>query len=383
MSKGWKDIELLAALTSNNSPKFNQLIDRLREEARGLSEILGNGEEDAVSQAIDKAVDWLRSDEPFKVNHPMPYVKRLIHNSIIDYGRTRKEQAVSDDEIQEELAWIDEEVGDLNEIETPGWHGIKSDEEQVVLPREYPEHLWLRILDNLYLYEGWQTQWIMSAYLFDKFRGKGIRVTDRLQYKVLKNQQDERWQQYKLTMGLIHSIPSMSEQQIIKYYLWGYRVTDIAMKLNVTKPYISKVVNKWMKVWRWDKHRRDKTRIILLTYHLAKFLSHIENVASEKYRKEKKEKREESWYEILTRIKSSLNSPDASSKENKELIRFRLKELEQTVILDSAELKLEIEKCPQISSYFSDMKDSDAPGLMETCARCHTYWYENWYEHRG
>jgi hypothetical protein len=394
MSKGWKDIELLAALTSNNSPKFNQLIDRLREEARGLSEILGNGEEDAVSQAIDKAVDWLRSDEPFKVNHPMPYVKRLIHNSIIDYGRTRKEQAVSDDEIQEELAWIGEEVGDLDEVETTGWHGTKSNEKQVVLATEYPEHLWLRILDNLRLYEGWQTQPIMSAYLFDKFRGKGIRITDSLERKVLKSQQDERWRQYKLTMAYINSISSLREQEILKHYLWRYSVTDLAQKLNATKPYISKVVTKWMRLWGWDKPKRDKIRIILLTYHLGIIYRKWETSLGSRvadYSKQWKEDCNKREIEDARRIIEKMKQLSSISAEQQELMEIMTRIVEpgerenaenRLTTIDSEEfrkiigaLSIEVKKTPQTSCYFSDLKDIDNLGLREICSRCYYYWY--------
>ena len=365
MSKGEKDIELLATLINNDSPRLAQIIDRLRKEARSIAIAKLDAEdvEDATSQTIDKAIDWLRSDAPFKANYPMGYVKKLITNAIIDYGRTHKGEAAPEHEIRKALPWIDEGMGYSGEDEegdmeagTGGWHGIKSKNRPLYITgtAEYPEHPWLKGLNRLERYESWfWNEYKVYDYLKNKLRGTGVKVTYRLAFRFLKSKQDRRWQQYKLIMALINNIPSLGEQEIIKYYLWGYRVTDIHQKLDVTKPYISKVVSKWMKAWGWDKLERDKMRIILLTNYLANIYP-------------------SSWRKAVVKV-----IPDFFARRPKYMLprHISLRQEQEIEKEMQDDLHDKVVSAPRTRVYLSNLKKSDDLGLIETCALCYAYWY--------
>lgn len=288
ISKGQRNIELLGALTGNDSSRFNRVIARLEREARQIaSEVLGRGDiEEAVSKAREKVIDWMRSDAPFKVNHPMAYATTLVRNAVIDYSRTTKERAIPEDQIKEDLAWIDGGMGYFGEDEesngqagTGGWHGVKVSpgilgQDMLKLPTiHYPEHGWLRALGgwNLGKCVGWLLpySWSAEGYLFNKFRGTGVRVKPGMVSRLLKSEEDKRWAQYKLVTALIDNIPGLGEQKIMQHYLWGHRTVDIAKELDVSKAYISKVINKWLRFWGWEKVYRDRARIVLLTKFLA------------------------------------------------------------------------------------------------------------------
>jgi hypothetical protein len=50
----------------------------------------------------------------------------------------------------------------------------------------------------------------------------------------------------------------------MQHFLWGFSVTKIARERNVTKPYVSRVVNKWKCLWDWDNMYCEQIRITLL-----------------------------------------------------------------------------------------------------------------------
>lgn len=347
ISKGQRDIELLGVLTSNDSSRFNRVIARLQSEARQIaSELLGRENiEEAVSKARDKVIDWMRSDAPFKVSHPMAYATILVRNAVIDYSRTTKERAIPEDQIKEDLAWIDGGMGYFGEDEesngqagTGGWHGVKVSpgvlgQDMLKLPAiHYPEHGWLRALrpENL----GRCGDWFLAGNSFSDV--------------------DKRWSQYKLIMALIENIPSLREQQIMKHFLWGYRTTDIAKELDISKAYISKVVTNWLKSWGWDKLQVARYRIILLTHCLAITYSKVAAMIDQK--KQQLEKRK--VYE----------DKRAEKVAALEYMLFR-----------------NIIKATETKAYFSDLEESDKLGLLWACETCNHLWYapENlWYAPR-
>lgn len=355
IGKGWRDIELLGALTSNDSSRFNRVIARLESEARQIANELLNGEniEEAVSKARDKVIDWMRSDAPFKVSHPMAYAKSLAHNAIVDYARTNKGRAIPENQIKEDLAWIDEGMGYFSEGEegdvqttTGGWHGVKVNQKYLgrdfqKLPAiHYPEHSWLRALGagSLGKCVGWLLPYSWSAYdyLFNKFRGTGDRVKPGMVSKLLKSERDKRWQRYKRIVALINEIPGLREQEIIRYYFYGFSVTNIAVEFSVTKPYVSKVIRKWLSSWGWDKLQVERDRIIFLTHYLATAYS---KVAAR-----------------IVQKKQPSYRPLHSDKRVADIL-YR-----------------NIIKATETKAYFSDLRESDNLALLEVCSTCRDYW---------
>lgn len=322
-----KDIQLLSVLASGAAVKFKAIVEELTEEANSTANSL-NAPPDAVEKAIGKAIDWLGGTEPFRVNSPRSYAKRLVRNAIIDYGRTHKEEMVSEEEIKGELAWIDESMRYFGEDEDSNeqardssWHGVKvgrnvMGRDFLKLPTiHYPEHGWLRALrpENLARCADWF------------FVGRS------------KNDCDKRWSQYKLTMALIENIPSLREQQIIKYFLWGYSTTGIAKELDVSKAYVSKVITKWLKSWGWDKLQVDRNRIILLTHYLATTYSKVSKVK--------------------VRIDLAVSRGCADERELADML-YR-----------------NVTKATETKAYFSDLRESDSLGLLAACDECNGYWY--------
>ncbi len=341
MSKGQagssRDIELLGVLASGDSSRFEQLVARLQYEARQIvGAVLDEKHVDeAVSKAVDKAKDWLVSDAPFKVNHPSGYAKRLARNAVIDFARTCRGEALSEKEEKEIGTWIE---GDWDaEDGRMGWSAIKAPETSSKAPtfKEYGfyiEHPWLVVLLRLPTCESWQDQLTIYNYLCNKLVGTGNRATSKLEYKTLKSQQDERWKRYKLITALIEGIEGFREQEVVKRFLWGLAVTDIAKVLDVSKPYVSKVVHKWLGLWGWDRLQVEKARALLLTHSLARAY-----------------------------ISFGRKGPTGHLRRDEAL---------------GVELYNRVLTAPETKAYFANLKESEALGLLRACQSCHFYWYE-------
>jgi hypothetical protein len=371
ISKGQGDIELLGALAGNDSSRFSRVIARLEGEARQIANELLDGEniEEAVSKARDKVIDWMRSDAAFRVNHPMAYARKLVHNAVIDYARTNKERAIPEDQIKEDLAWIDEGMGYFGgdeEANEPtmkgGWHGVEVSQDHVgrdilKLPTiHYPEHRWLRALQSSNL----------------------ARCADWFFVGRRRNDINKRWAQYKLIMALIENIPGLREQHIMKHFLWGYRATDIAREYEVNKAYVSKVVNKWLRSWGWDKVQVERNRIVLLTHYLATLLTGYYKTKAKTYRKLNRELNDR--MEALVRRK--WDTGRLTKEEDQEIDRLleechtkaRLEHIEEERTLCD-ELYHKVTKATETKACFSDLQESDSLGLLEICSTCYQYWY--------
>ncbi len=453
ISKGQRDIELLGALIGNDSSRFNRVIARLEREVRQIASELLDGEniEEAVFKARNKIIDWMRSDAPFKVSHPMAYATTLVRNAVIDYSRTTKERTIPEDQLKEDLAWIDGGMGYFGEDEkgngqagTGGWHGVKVSpgvlgQDILKLPAiHYPEHGWLRALGrwNLGKCVGWllPDSWSAEDYLFNRFRGTGVRVKPGMVNGLLKSEQNRRWAQYKLVTALIDNIPSLREQQIMKHFLWGYRTTDIAKELDVSKAYVSKVVNTWLKFWGWDKVRRDRARIVLLIKFLADLYRRAEQhdrehlkikhdiirekvaVQMEKHRLrqvtaipegaeldkllrkaytnedslslEEEERLTELYHKANRTLENKItirmifNPSYQRQLEDRERQRHRERleniqhqEERQEKLWEKRGLFRKVISSPQTRAYFSDLRESDNLALLEVCSTCYDYWY--------
>jgi hypothetical protein len=366
-SKGQRDIELLGALISNDSSRFNQVISRLEASARHIANELLDGEniEEAVSKARDKLIDWLRSDTAFREDYPFAYAEKLVCNAVIDYARTNKEMVISRDQIKEDLAWLDERMGYFSEDErnddqedTGGWHGIEISEailgkDLLKLPAIHsPEHRWLRALgpSNLAHCADWF------------FAGRW------------RSDMNKRWSQFKLIMALIENIPGLREQQIMKHFLWGYRATDIADEYDISKAYVSKVIGKWLKSWGWNRVQVERNRIVLLTHYLA--------ASFKVYYKPVLKIYTELDDKIDALVRRKWDNRRLTKEEDQELDRLleechtktRLEHIEEERRLCD-KLYRSVTKATETKAYFSDLQESDSLGLLGVCSTCYDYWY--------
>ena len=92
-----------------------------------------------------------------------------------------------------------------------------------------------------------------------------------------KEYRDRLWAKYNLIMGLVNDIPSQSEKRVILHYLWGFKPVEISRELDVTKPYISRILSgKWLKMWGWKTQMFTRQRLILLTHYLADWYKDIQ-----------------------------------------------------------------------------------------------------------
>ena len=349
-----RDVELLAALTNRDSAKFQRIISKLRGEAGCVASELADEQnvEDVVSEAIDKAIDWLKSDAVFQVSSPYRYARKIVRNKVIDYCRTSRVKSIADDDIAKDLAWLDESMGYFGEDEKSGesitaWHGfrLKSISRGKTTVPTYPEHRWLRALQP-------------------------SRYTDWFFVDTSRNARDKRWTHYKLIMALIENIPSLSEQRIIKHFLFGYRVTDIARQLSIDKSYASRVITKWLGSWGWDKAEVERNRIVLLTRYLAATLKRYYKPGPKEYP------------ELKDRMGVLWRKRRLTKEEEEELDRLT-RELRARAKLEEQEderrlcdkLYQNITKASETKVYLEDMQESDSLGLYRVCCDCVRLWY--------
>jgi len=298
MADGRRDIRLLAALTNKDNSEFQRIIENLEIEARGFANAILNpvDAEEAVEKAINKATDWLQTDEPFTKHHLMAHIKKLINNAIIDYVRTNKVVALPEHDIRGELALIDERLGYFGDDEAPneptGWHGVKIAEParaKTVVIEPYSRNHWLNIIFSLTGFQSWLLPYSTDLY-WPSVNQKLVKIKSKDTDRMYNSAKKRRWAQYELIMALVEAIPGMREQQIFLLYLRGYNQKQIGSDFAVSKPYISKVVNRWLKSWGWDNHQTDNARIIILTHALACIYStHLRAV--EKIRKQEEQRR--------------------------------------------------------------------------------------------
>ena len=226
------DKEALDALTDHSH--FMQFIKKVETAARQKASGLGVSE-DAILYAVDKVTDWLMKKN--KVEHPASYVNATIRNALIEYGRTNKP---TDDITQRDLA----ELGDKDEGGRIGWHTIRIDEKP---PKNIKK-------------EGLVTM-PKSSTLLAGF----LPVLGLLEW----HDHGEVKQAYDLLVKQLSNIPGLLERRVINYYLRGYRQRDIVDQLNKKKEYVSKTINKWLRIWGWGEKDVERSRGILLTHQLA------------------------------------------------------------------------------------------------------------------
>jgi len=331
-----EDIRLLSAIATGDSGQFIAIISGLRERANSKANSLG-APSDAAEEAINKAVDWLGGTGPFRVSYPMRYVRRLIHNAIVDYTRTHEEEAISGEAIKGELAWIDERMGYFggeHDQDLIGWHGVKLRKAgRSVSPTEdYPDHPQLSPLRLSSMVD-----YVDSSVIEG---GKAAR--------------DKRWGQYKHIVALVDNIPGLREKQVMQCFLWGHRLTDIAKTYCISKAYVSKVITRWLKSWAWGKKDTDKARIILLTNYCATAYSE----ASSKAYLALEEMSKSGELPVLPEGLSSLDKLiHAEERQTADI-------LYQTVI-----------EAPQTRVYLGGLPRTRAVELLQICAGHCCLWY--------
>jgi len=232
------DKEVLDALTDHSH--FTRFIRKVeayaRQKAFGL-DVSG----DAALYAVDKVTDWLMKKN--KVEHPASYVNTTIRNALIEYGRADK----SVDYIPKgALAGIHDGESRFykDEARLIGWHTIRIDEKP---PKNIKK-------------EGLVTM-PRSSTLLAGF----LPVLGLLEW----HDHGEVKQAYDLLVKQLSNIPGLLERRVINYYLRGYRQRDIVDQLNKKKEYVSKTINKWLRIWGWGEKDVERSRGILLTHQLA------------------------------------------------------------------------------------------------------------------
>lgn len=329
---------LLEILNSGDSERFAQVINQYSEYARSIAS--GLFDDDAqinqvAENAINKVTDWINSRAYLNIKSIDGYIRKIIRNSVIDQSRVIKEKyiPITKKIIDEDMVWLDEAFAkfeDEEDVEPHGWRILQVKTKGEVLPeREYPEHPVLKYLLQLLQYRLW---WDTRAL------GNHIKITcphlRRSIYERWVNHEynqlkAKRWAIYKDTLNLLSNISSMSEALICQRYLWGLRQTDIAKELDVTKPYVSKVINKWLDLWQWDRNEERKRQIVLLTNHIAYF-----------------------YYRLIDR-------------RQRLRIRFKKHQALYNIVITN----------PKTRSYFHDLKESDIPELAEICEEYYLCWF--------
>ena len=367
---GNRDVEVLLAVKSGDTVKYQRLWDRLTQYADSLALALFSSptlRDDAVEKAMDKAEDWLKSDGILYIDRPWAYVRRIVSNSLIDSSRTRKLEEVNltsvrDTADRDILSEVDEEIrkalvkSDDGEIEDDtqgsGWQVFQIISEGKVLKKDddsYHPHRWIETLNELFKYEWW---WNIVAW-GNKVESKRKTAMQSLRgtFKEARSCYDEctskLWGNYHLITALIDNIQRFSERRIMSAYLQGFKQVEISRNLNISEAFVSKVVNNYLKEWEWGDPDIYTARLILFTQHLA--------VLYRNFARDIEKAKGEYWKgSPIMKQSSSISYIHAYYEEN-----FYNKVINS--IGDKA--------------YFSDLEKGDIIALDDTCGRLWGRWY--------
>ena len=362
---GNRDVELLLAVKSDDTVKYQRLWDRLTQYADSVASALFSSptlRDDAVEKAMDKAGDWLKSDGILYRDRPWAYVRKIVSNSLIDSGRTRKLEEVditsTRDTIDKQiLSWTDDGIRKVfvkadDDVEDgdrgSGWQVFQIISEGKPLKKDddsYHPHTWIETLNELFKYQWW---WGIVAWE-RKVESERKRAMDSLRgaFKEAHSHYDERtnklWGNYHLIMALIDNIQRPSEGRIMKTYLEGFKQVEISRNLNVSKPFVSKVVNNYLKQWEWGDSDIYTAKLILLTQYLAVLYRNFCNDLNKALK--------EYWagHSVTNRL-------DIQSYHKEKLYKK---------VVNSTETK----------AYLGDLEKGDMGVLMDTCNRLYGRWY--------
>lgn len=363
---GNRDVEVLLAVKSGDTVKYQRLWDRLTQYADSLASTLFSSptlRDDAVEKAMDKAGDWLKSDGILYTDRPWAYVRRIVSNSLIDSSRTRKLEATDltsvrdttdknvlrqvDDEIAKSFARsADDDIED--DAQGSGWQVFQIISEGKPLKKDddsYHPHKWIETLNVLLKYQWW---WIVTDWYrkieserkraMRSLRGTSIEVQSRYEEYTGKI-----WGNYHLAKALIDNIQRLSERRIMEAYLQGFKQVDISKNMNISTAFVSRIVNKYLKEWEWSDREIYTARVILLTQHLAVLYRNFSNDLDKALK--------EYWagHSVMNRL-------DIQSYHKEKLYEK---------VVNSTETK----------AYFGDLEKGDIIALSNTCNCLCVRWY--------
>lgn len=293
-----RDLEFLLAVKSGDSVKYQLYWDKLNEYASSVASAWFSSSvlrDNVVEQAMNEVADWLKNDGILKVDWPWAYAKKIIFYSL---GRSSKNRqleevdvtAVRDTADKQALCFIDDSlrkrfVKDEGDIEDDDWGLRVFQIKDTDKPKkkfkdnylaEYKPNKGIELLGNLLRYRNW---WDGESFLL-KFPSRGkIEMQD---WDEVIEEAHSRfveychslWAKYNLVTGLIDNTRNPSERRVMKAYLSGdKKQVETARGFNVSKAYISRVVNDHFREWGWDNRARDEAREILLTHCIAAFFN--------------------------------------------------------------------------------------------------------------
>ena len=195
-----------------NQIEYNQFYDKLHKYAKLIANRYSLSEVD-IDVSLDKVVNWLisGSNKSCEIKNPFAFAKKIIDNSLKNSSRDRKIELVSLKEIKNQMVQID---GD------------------------FPQHEDDNEYDNenkiSYINTGWNA----------------FEVKDKRGYP-------------KTTLD---KISNYIERQIVELYLEGATQFKTSEILNVSQPYISKVLKKYITI----SHNSKKTSNSLVKVYDSK-----------------------------------------------------------------------------------------------------------------
>lgn len=419
---GYRDIELLAA-ASGNQAKFTQIGDALKRYASSIALSLFSDpviRDDAIEHARVKVTEWLGTEMVMHVDHPWQYARKIVANSLFDSAKTRKLEGNTLDTklrdgatVQQEMAWIDEgfakldDEGDGQDKEPgSGWRVFQIIDESYITvdPERWRPHKWVMGLEQLSKFQWWwgYGQWLEKFEGEYKVKCQSFRNASMEARKKVKEYNGKLWNKYDLITALVDSISGLSEKRVVQYFLWGFKPVDIARELNVSKPYISKVLSqKWLKLWGWDEPAIYQARLILFTHYLANQYEHTLSIIDKRRMRNvplqvigllgEDNKLRAEWRSLdptLRKFNYDMEKAPKELRDKDQAIEKKINDLEDQIRSEYQELAThpsltndglykKIVSSPQTKVYFHDLDKFEAESLVNICARYWGHWYPN------
>lgn len=243
-----KDREVLEALTDYSH--LSRFIKKVEAYARKKAFAL-DVSQDAALYAVDRVTDWLMKGD--KVNHPAAYVNAIIHNALIDYRRmNRPTYDVTQRDLVNIVGVGNRLYADENEDRPTGWYAIEVD-------KKHPKDIEKPPKD---IKKDSPVTIAEFAELLERILPASEPLESYDPEKVVQHF-------YKQLAKQLNGISGAEEKRVLEYYLRGYRQREIVVQLDKKKEYVSRTINKWLKIWGWGKMDVEENRHIFLTRQLA------------------------------------------------------------------------------------------------------------------
>ena len=394
-----RDLELLLAVTSGDSVKYQWQLEKLTQYADSLALTMFPSpalQHDAVEKAMNDVEDWLNPSDILKADHPWAFAKKTIYYSLIDSTRTQKLEEVDITSVRDTidkqiLRWTDDEIRKefvkaADDVEADdygsGWREfqiISEGQPRRTDDDSYHPHRNIEALWALFQYKWW---WSLRKW------EQNIKSNRRKAMQSLKWAYEEAnlryaeytrklWSNYNLITARINNIQRPSESRIMRAFLAGLKQVEISRDMNVSKPFVSRVVNNYIKEWEWGDSDIYKARLILLTQHLAVLYRNFSNDLEKAVKKYWAGKPVMERYTISPPAGAELFGgksiiapfpPDLKTRERKELSHIGAYHEEKNLfskVVNSIGTK----------AYFSDLEKGDMIALNDTCDLFYRRWY--------